>query len=398
MSRRTLRTLLPRSLGNACVALWLAASLAGCQRSGKWNEAFHRSEGWWYSDGGSSAVLVDGKTVWLFGDTWLRHNPNLLFNSMAVQDTELGRAPQNGEIRFFARGGRGELLDVTKIGDAASRSWVEPASTDGEPLHTWLWPSAALAADGKLIATYIEVSCRNGDYPACRNSLANMDFAGHSVVVVENPTDDPTAWKVATTPLVDRRGRAPSAHRLHWGSALLLDAGWLYVFGAALSQKSAPEDVKLARVMPRDVARYDLWQFLTPAGWQMLPTGPVPSELQSVARGGATELSVQRVVRNGQAQFVMVQVDPFTQDVIVRTAPGGDVESMRFGGPEPSAGVRRFSLPALDPDTAGGMNWSGHVHARHPSEDRSLLVSYFSERVHSLRFLELPLSQAVDAL
>src|SRR5690242_3589008 len=85
------------------VALLLACASVGCQPSTKWNEAFHRSEGWWYSDGGSTAELANGKTVWFFGDTWLRHNPTWLSNSMAVQDTELGRAPAKGEIRFFAR-------------------------------------------------------------------------------------------------------------------------------------------------------------------------------------------------------------------------------------------------------------------------------------------------------
>lgn len=396
---RTRRNAVSRSVACGCAMVAVASSLLGCQRSsGKWNEAFHRSEGWWYSDGGSSAVLANGKTVWFFGDTWLRHNPNVLSNSMAVQDTELGRAPGKDEIRFFGRDDTGALLDVTKVGEFATRSWVEPRTDDGQRPRTWFWPSAGLSVDGRLIATYIEVGCVKGEFPACRVSLANMDFMGHAVVEVDNPTDDPERWNVGTTPLVDRRGQSPSAHRLHWGSALIADGGWLYVFGTALNEKSQPEDVKVARVLPKNVSRYDLWQFLTPRGWQMVSTGPFPVELQSLARGGATELSVQRVVRDGQSEFVMVQVDPVTQDVVVRSSPASDIESIRWSGPEAGTRVRRFSLPSLDPDTAGGMNWSGHSHTRAPSQDQSLLVSYFSERVHSLRFVELPLSQAVGGL
>jgi hypothetical protein len=84
---------LSRLISNGCAAL-LLLSAAGCERSGDWNQTFHRSEGWWYSDGGGSAELPDGKTVWLFGVSWIRDNPNLLFNSMAMQDTETCRAPR----------------------------------------------------------------------------------------------------------------------------------------------------------------------------------------------------------------------------------------------------------------------------------------------------------------
>jgi hypothetical protein len=402
---RILPTPLSRLISNGCAAL-LLLSTAGCDRSGDWNETFHRSEGWWYSDGGGSVELPDGRTVWLFGDTWIRDNPNLLFNSMALQDTEPGRAPRKDEIRFFARGEQGALVDVTTLGTHATRSWVEPspegrgsgAQPGRTPQHehssTWLWPTAALAAGGTLIATYTEVGCLHGAFPACRSSLANMDIVGHQIVEVENPTEEPDRWKIRTTELRDRGGSGPPAHRLHWGSALLEEGGWLYVFGATLTAQSAPEDVTLARVAPRDVARYAAWQFLTPGGWQMVPTGPTPADLQSLAPGGATELSVHRVERDGQSRIVLLQVDSFTQEIVVRSAAAGPLESVRWGSPKEAAGVRRFSLPVLDPKTAGGMSWAGRAHPQHSSRDE-LLVSYFSERAHSLRFIELPLSKAV---
>jgi hypothetical protein len=153
--------------------------------------------------------------------------------------------------------------------------------------------------------------------------------------------------------------------------------------------------VKLARVVPRDVAHYDQWQFLTPEGWRMLPTGPEPRELESIARGASTELSVHRVVRNGQAWLLLVQLDLFAREVVVRRAAAGEMESVRWEGPEAGENVRRLSLPALDPDTEGGLSWAGRAHAHH-SSDKNLLVSYFSNKAHSLRFLEVPMSEVLD--
>lgn len=391
-----------RPLWTACAALFMAGVGLGCQRSTEWNDVFQRQEGWWYSDGGGSAKLPGGKTVWLFGDTWLRRSPNLLFNSMAVQDTEPGRAPRRDEIRFFARDVNGKLLDVSEVGIHAMRSWAEPVTKAGQAYNTWLWPGAALVSGGKLIAMYAELGCTTGQFPTCRKYLGDINVEGYTLVEVENPEEEPDEWLVRATPLRDRAGRSPSASQLHWGSALLEDGGWLYIFGASFvtkwatqDVKWAPEDVKLARVVPRDVAHYDQWQFLTPDGWRMLPTGPEPRELQSIARGGTTELSVHRVVRNGQAWLLMVQLDPFAKEVVVRRAVAGELESVRWEGPEAGENVRRLSLPALDPGTEGGMSWAGRAHAHH-SSDKSLLVSYFSNKAHSLRFLEIPMSELLD--
>jgi hypothetical protein len=174
---------------------------------------------------------------------------------------------------------------------------------------------------------------------------------------------------------------------------LLEERGWLYVFGTGMTETWMPQDVKLARVLPRDIGRYDLWQFLTPDGWKMLPTGPAATDLETVAQGGSTEMSVHREVRDGVPSLVMVQVDPFAQDVVVRVSAAREVASVRWAEPGLEAGVRRFSLPELDPETRGGMNWAGRAHPHQSTEGTGLLVSYFSERAHSLRFVNLPSSE-----
>lgn len=389
----------PRGLAwvsRSILALLAAVLLTGLDypRSADWNSVFRRTQGWRYADGGSSAELPDGRRVWLFGDSIIRHDPGLLYNSIAIQAARAAdRAPLPEELRFFARGENDEILDLSERGVDGMRPWVEPAAAVGEDPDTWLWPTDALVSGGRLIAFYSELGCVHGEFPACRGYLGNLRFQGHTTVVVDNPMDPPEGWRVRTTSLVDRRGRPPSADGLHWGSALLEDGGWLYVFGTALGAESGPRDIKLSRVMARDVARYDLWQFLAPDGWRMFPAGPTPSDLESIARGGTTELSVEKVERNGHTWWVMVQVDPFAAEVVVRTSPTPDLESVRWAGPEAGPAVRRFSLPVLDPASVGGMNWSGRAQRRHSSSGESLFLSYFSSSTASLRFIEIPFSE-----
>ena len=85
-------------------------------------------------------------------------------------------------------------------------------------------------------------------------------------------------------------------------------------------------------------------------------------------------------------------MDPFAAEVVVRTSPTPDLESVRWAGPEAGPAVRRFSLPGLDPASVGGMNWSGRAQRRHSSSGESLFLSYFSSSTASLRFIEIPFS------
>jgi hypothetical protein len=148
--------------------------------------------------------------------------------------------------------------------------------------------------------------------------------------------------------------------------------------------------------VPRDVGRYDRWQFLGPSGWQMVPTGPTPEDLASVARGGAAELSVDRIERDGETWFALVQVDVDRQDVVVRTARAPDPGAARFAGPEAGPGVRRFAIASLDPAAAGDRAWAGRAQHSQRGPGDPLLVSFFAARTASLRFVSIPLAALRD--
>lgn len=375
-------------------AVATALAMLGCEHPrDDWNKVFQRSQGWLYADGGSSAELAGGRRVWFFGDSMIRHENGLVYNTVAVSDTDPARAPAAGDLRFFARAEGGALLDVSREGRDRMHPWVEPTTAGAAAPKTWLWPTDVIEAGGALDAFYSEVGCVRGEFPGCRSYLGNMGFLGHHVLQVDNPSDDPQEWRTHTMPLVDRSGKSPSDHRLHWGSAVVQDGGWLYVFGTSLNEHDGPEDVKLARAVPEKIGRYDLWQFLGHDGFRMFPNGATPGDLVTLAKGGATEFSVDRVVRGGASWFVMLQVAPFSQEIIVRSAQATDLASVRWDGPEEGSGVRHLSLARLDPASEKGMTWSGRAVRRREQSGDGLLVSYFSSQTASLRFVDLPMSQ-----
>src|SRR4026209_2192184 len=102
------------------ILLLVAASAVACQRSRSWNDTFERSAGFTYSDGAMTTALPGGRTVWLFGDTWVQGNTTLMFNSIAVQQGRSDRAPEPDELRYFARDQQAALVDLLPSGRSAA--------------------------------------------------------------------------------------------------------------------------------------------------------------------------------------------------------------------------------------------------------------------------------------
>lgn len=390
---------LDRFLRSVAAAFAAAVALGGapaCQGpSTDWNSVFHRRDGWLYADGGSSAELPDGRTVWLFGDTFLRRERGLVSNSIAIQETGSGHAPRYDEIRFFARDAEAHLLDVSRRTEDGMRPWLEPAPR-GDGKAPWLWPTDAIVSGGRLIAFYTEIVCVHGEVPACRSYLGNMGITGHSVMTVDEPTGAPDRWQVRRTVLADRAGVPPVARQLLWGSALVEEEGWLYVFGAVQEENGLHAETKLARVLPANVEHYERWQFLTTTGWRIAPTGVRPSELETVAFESSTMLSVTPVERDGERLYLMLHTTPFSDEVVVQTARAPELGAARFLS---SAGgiVRHVPVADLDPAAAEGRSWAGRAQRGFRRADDTLVVSYFSTKTASLRFAELPLSRVFAA-
>ncbi|HSR30499.1 MAG TPA: hypothetical protein VLY63_08030, partial [Anaerolineae bacterium] len=105
-----------------------------------WPEAdalFRSNPKWLGSDDAYSVDLGNGRTLWLFGDTFIsrsflntRRLSTLIRNSVAIQS---GYDPSTASMEFAWRTERGK-----------------PLSFFPEEDDTWFWPGHGIALDGKL--------------------------------------------------------------------------------------------------------------------------------------------------------------------------------------------------------------------------------------------------------
>jgi hypothetical protein len=192
---------------------------------------------------------------------------------------------------------------------------------DGE--H-WFWPAHATMVQGQLVVFLSRVSPASGGL--------GFQAAGWNAVRIDSPSVDPSMWQPVplTTPA--------STLGVTFGEAALVQAGFLYVFGA----EDASHAVHLVRWPTSTVVQGDLSapEWWTPTGWlaqQDLARLPTPLFVD-----GATEMSVQPDPRgSGWIEVQTVGFGAATLDL--RTAPA-------FTGPWGAAAVAYTPPESQKPD------------------------------------------------
>jgi hypothetical protein len=231
------------------VALLLACGLLLLQSSACWqsfaplpqppaatpdpafNSLFTRSDhGWTGGDGTLSIGLPDGRTLWLFGDSFLGHvrpdgsrpeDSPLIRNCLVIQD---------GQTLTTRHGG-----------------------TDGDPTaflvgpdrQTWYWPG-----DGTVWAGRVQIFFHR--FRQAAPGMWGWVWDGTVIATLRLP---------GLT--LERLAPAPDDSGVAYGSALLERGPWVYVFGTA--QQGAIKYMHLARA-PRQNLELP-WQYWTGRHW-----------------------------------------------------------------------------------------------------------------------------------
>lgn len=354
--------------------------LPGVPDSG-WDVAFTRSEGWTGADGAYSVALRDGRTLWLFSDTWIgpvrdgRHaaGSTLINNTVAVHATPRdGAAPEPGAVAFVW-GREGER----------PAAWIVPdqAAVPGGGWY-WLLDGHALP-DGRLVVFLAHIGRREG-----AEGVFAFKGLGAALAIVDDPGGDPATWTpvqhaVPFAAPADDPARAETV----WGNAVLLEGEALYVFGVR-ETGGIDKHLLLARAPARAPERFPEWRFWDGAAFVEEPARAAP-----VATGLANELSVERVQVGGRSLLVMVHSQVLTPRVATRTAarPEGP-----WSAPRPVFEAAGLRAARKDFAYAG----KGHAHLSAPGE---LLVTYVvnaedfegmvaDAAIYRPRFVRVPLS------
>ena len=249
---------------------------------------FHQDPRWLGADSAYSVALGSHRTLWLFGDTFVATAPGssrpgsrMIRNSVGVQ---IGDDPSSAAMTFYWPSEGGE-----------PRSFFEPAAGD-----EWLWPGHGVEIGDELLLFFLRMR------PSGREGMWNFESFGNTAFLVENPDEQPPAWRLRQLVVPD------NAFGVHLSGGALVDGPHLYVYGV-----SEPDHrVCVARWLLVDVERGDLsgpaWWCGSSRGWvSQLSIEGAP---EPILRGAQTEFTVHRDPEHGP--FVMTHTKGFGAAVI----------------------------------------------------------------------------------
>jgi hypothetical protein len=283
-----------------------------------WEAVFQRTEGWTGADGINTADLLDGRILWMFGDTWIgdirkgRHAPNseLVNNTLAIHEKpDSGKwiPPAPNAIRFFwEQSGKKKL------------ACIRPDSGSGSG---WYWPAGngLMVKDAferfRLVFFMSQLARSPGS-----DEMWNFYRIGNALVIVNNPDKDVPDWRIQKVTIPSSLSRG---EKIGWGVALLSVpvsgqalGGYLYIYGIDESDIGNKKLI-LARSPADRVEDTGAWQAYHGNGvW-----GSFASECYPIAEHLASELSVEPVVIGDVRWFVMIHSeDGFGDHILMRLA------------------------------------------------------------------------------
>ena len=276
--------------------------------------------GWTGADGTLSSTLPDGRTAWLFGDTFLggvAANGSRAAITPMVSNTMVVQDPTCLTTRFGGTRRAPEAL-------------VRP--TDRQQ---WSWPSQPYVDGAGLRVAMTRIRRTSSDdwgFAATGVDLATFALPGLELTSVVPLTDDPTVL---------------------WGAAVLTDGSDRYVFG--VEDRGLAKHLHVAKVLGGDLAVAASWRYWDGRGWSTTSTASA-----RVADGVGNQLSV---LRDG-AGLALVSQPVFSRHVVLLRAPAPE-------GPW-TAQPDLAEVPDPGPEA---WTYNATAHAGF-TDGRSLLLSY----------------------
>jgi hypothetical protein len=216
----------------------------------EYDALFERRSGWTGADAAYTVPLAEGKTLWLFGDTWIgpvvegRHKDAVLVNNTVALQT--GDDPNAASTEFF----------WGNQGADHPKALLEPARGSG-----WLWPLHGAVVQSKLCLFMSKVN-RTGE-----QGVFAFRHVGTVIAEIGNPQDQPSDWHVRQRNVPF--GRYTDRGNTFFGSAVTRDGNHLYVYGARedWDRGFAGRRMIVARVPEGDLTSFGQWRFYSDGQW-----------------------------------------------------------------------------------------------------------------------------------
>ncbi len=189
------------------------------------NALFTRYNGWTGGDATYSVPLPDGRTLWLFGDSFI-----------GPVNPDRSRPPTSMKRNAFVLQ-EGDELQTLQGGATA---FVEPAESGW-----WYWPGHGFAHDDSLQVILFGFKATGGgawDFAYASVDVATFSLPDIQLLSIERKFTDPAT---------------------NYGAAILEKDGYLYLYGS--EKQGLSKFLHTARVAGKDLN--DSWEYFTGTGW-----------------------------------------------------------------------------------------------------------------------------------
>jgi len=268
------------------------------ERLPQYEKLFYREKGWTGADAAYSVALVDNVTLWLYGDTWIgdiidgkHNNATMVNNSIGLQQ---GKDPATASVDFF--------WGTSKEGKPAA--FIRPADGIG-----WFWIFHGVAANKKLYLFLMQIIKTD------EKSVFGFKQIGTWLGQVENPLQEPGKWQIKQYKVPF--GRYSDKGNLFFGSAVMKDGDFVYIYGASEDWKKgmSGRSMIVARARPEEMTEFDKWRFFDNGNWQS-----DVNDISGLFDGIATEYSVSYQPK--LAQYVVIYTENgMSENIMMRLSP-----------------------------------------------------------------------------
>lgn len=307
----------------------LALPAAATEPDTTFNRMFRQGIGGWIAaDATFSILLPDGRTLWLFGDTFI-----------GEVNTDNSIKPGSKFIRNSAVIHEGDDLNTLYSGTSSAPFAFLPTS---EPDSTWYWPEHGIVENDSL---YIFVAkFRHADNGT---EGFNFEHAGNDIAVLTFPSLE----RVRTFPI-----SASEANGVLYGDRILEDSGYTYIYGRKSDPGTNIPYPHVARAVNGEVHSQE-WQFFNGSGWS--------SDPGETARINSFQVSQQYSVSKYHGKYILL-----TQDIWLSP------KIFSFTSDAPTGPWSNKRLLFTTPETSGTtFTYNAYVHPQF-NRNGEMLVSY----------------------